>query len=275
MNMNIEVRSMYIKRISLSSIFILCIIVSISIVSAQSVGHRKARPAYHEYANVMINNVSEKNNIAPVVFNHWLHRAKYTCRLCHVELKFVMKAGGTGITESANIKGLYCGACHNGKEAFAPEEKGQTGKTSKKNCDRCHSYGKKVKFERSFYKYTRDFPRERFGNGINWLKAEKQGLVKLKDNLEGVLPKRRGQENPGETIFKSKDPKMPDIIFSHEKHAVWNGCENCHPRIFSEKKGTNKFTMEEIFAGKYCGTCHGKVSFSTLDCQRCHVKRML
>jgi c(7)-type cytochrome triheme protein len=28
--------------------------------------------------------------------------------------------------------------------------------------------------------------------------------------------------------------------------------------------------MIEIFDGKYCGVCHGKVAFPNLDCQRCH-----
>jgi c(7)-type cytochrome triheme protein len=67
---------------------------------------------------------------------------------------------------------------------------------------------------------------------------------------------------------------MPGIIFSHKKHAVWNGCELCHPEIFKIKKGTTNFTMFEIFEGKYCGICHGKVSFPSLDCQRCHTEEM-
>jgi hypothetical protein len=28
-------------------------------------------------------------------FRHWLHRSKYTCRLCHVDIGFAMEAGGT------------------------------------------------------------------------------------------------------------------------------------------------------------------------------------
>lgn len=263
------------KKITIVSITCMCILFLMALAFAQSSLFRMKRPAYHEYANVVINNFSEKNNMAPVVYNHWLHRAKYTCRLCHVDLKFKMKAGTTGITEEANRKGLYCGACHNGKEAFAPEKKGQSGKNLEKNCDRCHSHGKKVKFEKNFYRFTSDFPRARFGNGIDWLKAENQGIVKLKDSLEGVSDKGKNKENPVDLVLHTKEPKMPEIIFSHKKHAVWNGCELCHPAIFREEKNKTKFTMEEIFAGKYCGTCHGKVSFSTLDCQRCHVKRML
>jgi c(7)-type cytochrome triheme protein len=264
------------KKIIVLPITLLWIMVCMSAAFSESpLGFRKKRPAYHEFGNVVINNLSEKNNMAPVVYNHWIHRANYTCRLCHAGLKFKMKAGSTGITEDANNKGLYCGACHNGKEAFAPVTEGSAGKEPKKNCDLCHSYGKKVEFQKNFYAFTKDFPRARFGNGVNWLKAEKQGLIKLKDHLEGKIPERSDKEIHTDEVIKPLVKEMPEIIFSHDKHAVWNGCELCHPAIFSEKKSENKYTMAEIFQGKYCGTCHGKVSFSNLDCQRCHTKRIL
>ncbi len=263
------------KKITVLSTIVLCTAALVAMAFAQSSMFRKKRPAYHEYGNVVINNASEKNNMAPVVYNHWLHRAKYTCRLCHVDLKFKRKAGATGITEEASRKGQYCGACHNGTEAFAHVQKGPSGKELKKDCSRCHSYGKEVKFEKNFYRFTKDFPRERFGNGVDWLKTEKQGLIKLKDHLEGVSPKRKVEQFHEEELLKPRIVEMPEILFSHDKHAVWTGCELCHPDPFREKKGETKFTMEEIFSGKFCGTCHGKVSFSTLDCQRCHVKRVL
>jgi c(7)-type cytochrome triheme protein len=66
---------------------------------------------------------------------------------------------------------------------------------------------------------------------------------------------------------------LPDIIFSHRKHTVWNGCEVCHPDIFAGvKKGATKYSMLDINEGKYCGTCHRSVAFPLQDCQRCHVK---
>jgi c(7)-type cytochrome triheme protein len=256
-------------------IFFFCVLISPGPDPAQGFGHAESRLPHHEYGNVVINNFSEKENIAPVVYNHWLHRAQYSCRLCHVGLNFIMKANGTGITEDDNKKGLYCGTCHNGKEAFAPEEKGASGETLKKNCDRCHSYGKKVKFEKNFYPYTKDLPRARFGNGINWMKAEEEGSIQLKDYLKGVILKRGRQEEIADTALATKVEELPEIIFSHKKHSVWLGCELCHPVLFSEKKGATNFSMEEIFAGKFCGTCHGTVSFPTFDCQRCHSKPII
>ena len=260
------------KRTSFLSVIFVVVILFTAFALERSYGLRMKRSPHHEYANVVINNLSEKNNIAPVVFNHWLHRAQYSCRLCHVDLKFALQANGSGITEGANNKGLFCGACHNGKEAFGPEEKKKSPGGSKKNCDRCHSLGKKVKFEKKFYEYTKDLPRARFGNGINWMKAEQDKLLSLKDEITGISIKKAEQEIPADSELGTKEPEMPHILFSHKKHAVWNGCALCHPSPFNEKAGTTKFTMEQIFAGKYCGACHGKVSFSTLDCQRCHVK---
>ena len=52
-----------------------------------------AAPA--DYGRVVINNASQKAGLAPVVFDHWLHRAKYTCRLCHIDIGFGMKAGAS------------------------------------------------------------------------------------------------------------------------------------------------------------------------------------
>ena len=260
------------KKTSLLLMVILVIILSVMLSVTTSHGVRKKRPPHHEYGNVVINNFSEKNKIAPVVFNHWLHRSQYTCRLCHADLKFALKVNGSGITETANKKGLYCGACHNGKEAFGPVEKARSGKKSRKNCDRCHSYGKKVAFKNKFYPFTKELPRARFGNGVNWIKAEKEGQLKLKDTIKGYSTDKIRKDGPSDSIIKPDVTEMPRIIFSHDNHAVWNGCSLCHPGLFKEEKGVPKITMEGIIDGKFCGTCHGKVAFPVLDCQRCHTK---
>jgi len=242
-------------------------------VSAETFGVKKRRPKPHEYGTVVINNASEASNIAPVVFRHWLHRARYTCRLCHVDIGFAMAAGKTGITEDDNRNGFYCGACHNGREAFAPEQKSASGE-KERNCDRCHSLGMGVKMKSKFYEFRKKFSRERFGNGIDWLKAEEEGKIKLKDYIEGVSIRRRKLKQPKDMELKPHELGMPDIIFSHRKHAVWNGCELCHPDIFGVKKGSTVYSMQDIFNGKYCGACHGKVAFPNIDCQRCHTREV-
>jgi c(7)-type cytochrome triheme protein len=251
----------------------LVLVLAVSPAWAQTFGVKKRPVKPHEFGNVTMNSYSEQNDMAPVVFNHWLHRMKYSCRLCHVDLSFAMQAGDTGIREADNLNGIYCGTCHDGRESFAPEEKDPSGET-KKNCDRCHSGGRKVEFKNNFYTITKGFPRARGGNRIDWLKAEEAGLLTLKDQLEGVTIERKPLKIPLESDITAKEIKMPDIIFSHEKHAVWNGCELCHPELFAVEKGVTVYTMQEIFDGKFCGACHGNVAFVTMDCQLCHVKEM-
>jgi c(7)-type cytochrome triheme protein len=255
-------------------LIMILLISGITAVYAQPGGVRKKRPPRHEFGNVLINNYSEAKKIAPVVFKHWLHRSKFTCRLCHIDIGFAMEAGGTGMTEEDNLNGLYCGSCHNGKEAFGPKEKGVIGSITKKNCDFCHSYDKKVEFKNDFYKYTKKFPRARFGDKINWQKVEEAGMIKLKDYLEGVSFETKPIKYSSAIEMKSTVTEMPDIIFSHEKHTIWNGCELCHPDIFGIKKGSTKYTMQDIFAGRFCGACHGKVAFPNQDCQRCHTENV-
>jgi len=249
------------------------LILTASMVSGQAFGVKKKPTKPHQFGNVTMNSFSEQNDVAPVVFKHWLHRMKYSCRLCHVDLGFAMQAGETGIREEDNQNGLYCGTCHDGGESFPAEEEGAPGEVTK-HCDRCHSSGRKVEFKNDFYKMTKGFPRARGGNRVDWLKAEEAGLITLKDHLEGVTIKRKPLKIPLESDFATKEVKMPDIIFSHEKHAVWNGCELCHPELFGVEKGVTVFTMQEVFDGKFCGACHGSVAFVTMDCQLCHVKEV-
>ena len=111
-------------------VIVLLLVVFSSIGIASTFGTKKRMPRPEEFGNVVINNYSEKNNIAPVVFKHWVHRARYTCRVCHVDLGFAMEAGGSDIKEADNLNHLYCGSCHNGKEAFgatSPREARERG----------------------------------------------------------------------------------------------------------------------------------------------------
>lgn len=241
-------------------------------------GVKKKRALPHAYGNVIINNYSEKAALAPVEFNHWLHRAVYSCRLCHVDIGFGMKAGSTNIKASDNRKGFYCGTCHNGRMKYGEKTIFSSclpkyTEDNAKRCERCHSVGKNVTPEQDFYAFTEKFARERFGNGIDWEKAEADGSIKLIDSIEGVSVKRAPMAVQKDFSLHAKVAGMPDIIFSHAKHTVWSGCELCHPEIFlGVKKGLTKYSMSEIYEGKYCGACHLKVAFPLLDCQRCHSK---
>jgi c(7)-type cytochrome triheme protein len=94
------------------------LILGASVALAQTFGVKKRTPKPDEYGTVVMSNFAARVDSDPVVFPHWLHRAKYTCRLCHVDLGFAMTARETMVSEEDNRNGLYCGACHNGKKAF-------------------------------------------------------------------------------------------------------------------------------------------------------------
>ncbi|HEY6001549.1 MAG TPA: c(7)-type cytochrome triheme domain-containing protein [Anaeromyxobacter sp.] len=242
-------------------------------------GMKKRRPLPHEYGRVVIDNGSTAAKLPPVVFEHWAHRGKFTCRLCHVDIGFGMSPGSTRIKAADNMAGYYCGACHDRKRkfdggtVFEACQKMPAGFPPRDTCYRCHSYGKDVKPMDDFASVTRNLPRGRFGNGVDWEKAEQDGLIKPVDFLEGISIKRQSFTAQKDFALSPKVESMPEIVFSHAKHTVWNGCELCHPEIFvGVKKGTTKYTMVDIFEGKYCGVCHVNVAFPMTDCQRCHVK---
>ena len=237
----------------------------------------KSKVKQYEYGSVTIDNFSSKAGFGPVVFDHWVHRAKYTCRLCHIDLGFSMKRNGTGITASDNMQGVFCGTCHNGKRKYKNEAVFQActkefSKDDTKTCGRCHQSGRNIRRQKEFTRFAQLLPKARFGNGINWEKAEEMGMITLVDQLEGISVKMEPLPIQKDFSITSKIGGMPDIIFSHQKHTIMIGCEICHPDIFTVKKGLTKYSMTEMFDGKYCGVCHDSVAFPQMDCQRCHSK---
>lgn len=248
-----------------------------ALAAGESGGVKKRRPLPHEYGRVVIDNGSTAAKMPPVVFEHWAHRGSFTCRLCHVDIGFAMSPGATRIKAADNMAGYYCGACHDRKRKFQGgtifEACAKTPNGSRDTCFRCHSLGKDVKPMNDFTSVTHNLPRGRFGNGVDWEKAEQDGLIHPVDFLEGISIKRQSITAQKEFALSPRVESMPEIIFSHVKHTVWNGCELCHPEIFvGVKRGTTKFTMVDIFEGKYCGVCHVNVAFPLTDCQRCHTK---
>lgn len=84
-------------------------------------------------------------------------------------------------------------------------------------------------------------------------------------------------EEDGGTIIFTK-PVMA-VVFEHKTHVGDNGleCDSCHDGVFEMETGAaernNDFTMESLYAGKYCGTCHdGDMAFaSNTRCTVCHI----
>ncbi len=229
------------------------------------------------YGTVVINNYSKHSGMEAVVFDHWLHRAKFTCRLCHIDIGFTMEGGATAISAADNMNGYYCGSCHDGRRVFEGREifascAGEYTPEEGKRCARCHSTGKTEARLYDFQTFTRKLPRV-FGKLIDWEKAEKEGLIKLVDYLEGISSKRSSLEAQKDFTIMVRSMRWADVTFSHEKHIVWNGCEVCHPLIYpSSKQGTLQYSMADIMDGQSCGVCHVSVAFSVWLCRKCHTE---
>ena len=228
-------------------------------------------PAW-QYGRVLLDQGTGKAGVPPVSFDHFRHRARFTCRLCHVDVGFGMQRGATGISAGTNRKGFHCGACHNGSVLWKgkPIFAACSGASEMEGrCRRCHGGDEELA--------SKDYaalplPRGSFGE-VEWMRAEEQGLVRPADALEGISVPRRALKMDREVTIDSLGSWMTDVKFSHTKHAVWNGCEVCHPDIYaSTKAGTVKFTMFQIAEGRSCGACHGKVAFPLAYCDRCHAK---
>lgn len=258
---------------------------------------------YSEYADVMIDRhkeVMEKVGVKPVVFPHWFHRIRFKCKMCH-EYIFIMQKGANNITMASNMKGEFCGKCHDGRIAW-----------DLVYCDRCHSLkledkketqaasnldginpqiyldtsgklagtGDPDQFAGEIYKIglgwhpeALDFPeapKDKYGL-INWVETLKRRLITPRGSLD---PKE--EEAPPfdmEIVMPAKTGLIEGAYFPHTTHTMWLDCENCHIKLFLPKVGANKLTMSEIVKGNACGACHGKVSFPLNDCTRCHKAR--
>jgi len=69
------------------------------------------------------------------------------------------------------------------------------------------------------------------------------------------------------------------VVFDHKGHVDMGlDCASCHDKAFEMRKGAaeetpGKFTMQALYAGKYCGVCHnGNIAFaSNTRCASCHI----
>ena len=197
-----------------------------------------------------------------VRFPHWLHRSKFTCKVCHTDIGFPFKRGGTEITMTDVFNGKYCGECHNGDVAFSPMSSGA--------CDRCHSKGIEVPDNTNFEEFTKDFPKSGFGNKIDWVKALREGHITPKASKDGTEEMFIHDADIILPVTKFK-PAPADVLYPHKAHTEWLTCVNCHPSIFNMSKGGNPdMSMIKIISGQYCGKCHGRVSFPLENCFKCH-----
>lgn len=215
-----------------------------------------------EYGDVLISRTSQSNGMVPVVFSHWVHRAKFTCRVCHRDLFFSMRADETPIVcKEGKMDGAFCAVCHNGTTAFGPRA------GAAKNCEKCHNASASPNREK-FQALQKKLPRTEYGNGIDWTKALKTGAIKPKNSLGQVEPAIHLNRT---LTLRAEMSGIPPAVFPHGVHEEWLDCSACHPELFNiKKKGTEHFSMARIVQGDFCGVCHRAVAFPLNDCKRCH-----
>lgn len=118
----------------------------------------------------------------------------------------------------------------------------------------------------------RQLPRDAYGM-VNWTTAVMEGWLSPKGMLNKELEEEEALLNLN-IFIEAKVPMMANVVFPHSIHTYWLSCNNCHPKIFIPEAGANPITMDEIFAGEWCGRCHGKVAFDfwpEANCRRCHM----
>lgn len=225
------------------------------------------------YGKVVLDNYASKpGSPGAVVFDHWLHRSKFTCRLCHVDIGFAMSAKATGITAESIRQGFHCGTCHDGKRLVEgkPVFAACSDLPPDAQCKRCHSAGKYGARKYEYNSFTAKFPKA-MTYGIDWEAAESKRIINLIDVMEGVTFAKTQMQSREDFAIKAGLSWVHPVFFSHEKHSIWNGCELCHPEIFpTAKKSAVQYTMFSNLEGRHCGACHLKVAFPLNNCQQCH-----
>ncbi len=93
-----------------------------------SLGDEKSGGNLGVKGDIAFQREAREGDVRPALFPHWLHRIRFKCHACHPEI-FQMKAGANAVTMDDIRAGRFCGACHNGKIAWA---------ASFETCNRCH-----------------------------------------------------------------------------------------------------------------------------------------
>jgi len=109
-------------------------------------------------------------------------------------------------------------------------------------------------------------PPDLAGNQVSWVRALREGYI---------APRARVLEDTAVNLLNSEvimmdTGEMPLVVFPHLTHTEWLDCSNCHEGIFKSQAGATPVNMFAILQGRYCGRCHGAVSFPLTECRRCH-----
>lgn len=243
-------------------LLLLSIILFPEFSSAQGVLGLPPLPPPETYGDVFMDRNLRGKEVIPVVFSHWVHRVKYTCRVCHYELEFSMKSNDTSIVcDNGQMRGRHCATCHNGKVSFGPKD------GNGDNCKRCHNANTGAN-RKKFKEIQERLPKSKFGDEIDWSKSLEDGLIKPADTISGNT---REIVNIKTLTLEAEMSGISSAVFPHKTHEQWLDCSSCHPELFNiKKKSTQSLRMHNMLKGESCGICHLRVAFPLDDCRRCH-----
>lgn len=105
---------------------------------------------------------------------------------------------------------------------------------------------------------------------VEWVRALNEKLIAPKPAIDPEAKDEQPVIDLNVELIPKDQPAFK-VIFSHQVHTQWLVCGNCHTTIFQMKRGANPMSMGKIFAGEFCGRCHGKVAFALTGCPRCHL----
>jgi c(7)-type cytochrome triheme protein len=247
--------------------------------------------------------------VKAVLFTHQAHGEKQglTCERCHsglFEMEALKVQEKKDFTMEALYRGRYCGACHNGRQAFAANTQ----------CARCHVRIKGL--EPGSKPPQGDMPAyraaEAFGKGeraVSFGHDRHTRLVRCSVCHPGIFKLRQGANkvtfadhsaqrtcfvcHDGRKAFPSSScnrchAKLPApaqpvlfgpgdkaVAFNHATHLKGSQCGDCHLKPFPFRKGSTKVTFADHAGGMACFACHreknGRAFYQ--DCSRCHRDR--
>lgn len=242
--------------------------------------------------------------VKSVLFSHKAHE-KIACADCHsglFEMKALAAQNYTDFNMDALYKGKYCGACHNGRQAFA----------SNTQCARCHGGVKEyiAMSSKPQKKSSAQGPSQAIeigsGNTSVPFNHTTHASMACGDCHNRLFKMNRGTSkitladhssdracyacHNGSKAFSSQDCSkchskltLPNQViigkgesavkFNHDSHTKKAKCNDCHNKLFAAKKGSTRLTFADHSTNKACYVCHdGKRSFGSDSCAACHLK---
>ncbi len=165
--------------------------------------------------------------VAPVVYPHWKHRVWFKCKVCHESI-FIPKRGSNDISMTQILAGKRCGACHNGKMAFAAD----------KDCEKCHiadraevermsdiknvdhgrikEIAKRLGAEWNIENLPeKSVPIDRF-NLVDWVRLKEMKVIAPIPSLEKGF---KEEIRDTRIYFKTRSQTISDVLFDHKIHS--------------------------------------------------------